>query len=423
MNYVLHGNIIYTPTKEQFEIRPNHYLVCEAGKVAGIYPDIPDKYRNFKLYEYEDCIITPGLCDTHLHAPQYAFRGLGMDMKLLDWLNQHAFLEEMAYEDLEYAKTAYTQFVSDLKKSATTRAAIFATRHIPATLLLMELLEAAGMCCLVGKVNMDRNAVPGLVDEPAAIALEQTEAWIVESRNRFKRVLPIVTPRFVPSCSNEVLEGLGRLARKYNLPVQSHLSENQGEIDWVRELHPDRASYADVYAEYDLFGDGTPTVMAHCVHCDEGERQMLAKRGVLVSHCPSSNVNLTSGIAPIRRYLEEGIAVGLGTDIAAGHDLSMFRAMADAVQLSKLHSYYEDSSEKPLRIAEVFYMGTKGAAPLFGRVGSFEEGYEFDAIVLDDHQMLSPRTLSLEQRIERIVYLEKEVKIVDKYVGGCRIQQ
>ena len=421
MNYILHGHIVYTPVKDQFEIYPNHYLVCESGKVAGIYPVVPKQYQSFEIQEYTDCIITPGLCDAHLHAPQYAFRGLGMDMELLDWLNQQAFPEELSYQDISYAESAYAQFVSDLRKSATTRAAIFATRHIPATMLLMELLEKSGLCCFVGKVNMDRNAMSGLLDEPAEIALDKTQQWIRDSIDRFERTKPIITPRFVPSCSDEVLAGLGKLARTYQLPVQSHLSENLGEIDWVRQLHPKAESYADVYAGYDLLGEGLATVMAHCVHCSESEQKLLAGRGVLIAHCPSSNVNLTSGIAPVRRYLEEGIAVALGTDIAAGQDLSIFRAMADAVQMSKLHCYYEDKEEKPLKTSEVFYMGTKGASPLFGKVGSFEKGYEFDAIVLDDNQILSPKKLTIEQRMERIVYLEKQVRIVAKYAGGQRL--
>lgn len=419
--FVLFGHIAFTPIPEHFEIHPDSYLVCENGQVHGIYSSLPEKYQSAAVHNFRDCIIIPGLCDTHIHAPQYAFRGLGMDMELLDWLNTHTFPEESLYIDTAYAETAYRQFADALKNSATTRAAVFATVHIPATMCLMRLLEESGLACLVGKVNMNRNSPEELSEGDAENVLAQTENWICNSLAEFRYTKPIITPRFVISCTEKLMIGLGKLARKYSLPVQSHLSENKSEIEWVKELCPWADSYGDVYEIFDLLGGDVPTVMAHCVHSDDYEQKWLRSRGVLVSHCPSSNINLSSGIAPIRKYLTDGLPVSLGSDIAGGFDLSIFRAMTDAVQVSKVRSCYGQTDEKPLTISEAFYMGTKGASALFGKVGSFEPGYEFDAVVVNDGNIISPKPLTIKERLERMIYLEKETQIKAKYVSGRKI--
>lgn len=236
--FALYGNIIYTPTKDKLVIKNNHYLVCCDGKVEGIYQKLPAELENIEVLDYKDKLIIPGLCDTHVHAPQYSFRGIGMDYQLIQWLDTFTFPEEMQYSDVNYAKEAYKIFADDLKNSATTRASIFATSHVDSTIELMELLEKTGVKCFVGKVNMDRNCPDELKDKEPSEAAAMTEQWILESKEKFTNIKPILTPRFVPSCTDELLEELGKLAKKYELPVQSHLSENTGEIAWVKELCP-----------------------------------------------------------------------------------------------------------------------------------------------------------------------------------------
>ena len=148
----------------------------------------------------------------------------------------------------------------------------------------------------------------------------------------------------------------------------------------------------------------------------------MKQNGVYVAHCPASNMNLSSGIAPIKRYLNEGIKVGLGSDVAAGQTESIFRAMTDAIQVSKLYWRHVDSSCKPLTFEEAFYMATKGGGEFFGKVGSFEEGYELDAIVLDDTCIPYPQELSTRQRLERAVYLSLDLLgIHAKYVAGEKV--
>lgn len=216
--FVLKGNLLYTREPSRLECFPDHYLVCENGCVAGIFPCLPDRYAHVAVEDCGSRLIVPGLTDLHLHAPQYAFRGLGMDLELLDWLDSHTFPEESRYADPVYAERAYRLFVRDLQMSTTTRACIFATIHADATLLLMQLLEETGLVAMVGKVNMDMNS-PESYCETTDGSLAETERWIRESLCRYKNVSPILTPRFAPVCSGRLMASLGRLQQKYALPL------------------------------------------------------------------------------------------------------------------------------------------------------------------------------------------------------------
>ena len=421
-SFVLKGNICYAKTKDQLSVTDQGYLVCCQGVSKGVYPVLPEEYRNLPVTDYQDMLIVPGMTDLHIHAPQSPFRGLGMDLELLEWLDTHTFPEESRYKDLDYAEKAYEIFAEDLKQSATTRAVVFGTVHVPATGLLMEKLEDTGLVTYVGKVNMDQNSTDDLRETDAVTALDATAAWIEETKGKYQNTRPILTPRFAPTCSGPLMEGLGKLQREYGLPVQSHLSENLSEIEWVKELFPWSSCYGDVYEHYGLFGGQAKTVMAHCVHSSDTEVELMKKKGVYVAHCPQSNINLSSGIAPIRRYLEEGIPVGLGTDMAGGANISMFRCMADAVGVSKLYWRLADQGKRPLAMEEVFYLATKGGGSFFGKAGSFEEGYELDALVLDDNGIRSTRTLGTEERLERCIYLAEEGKrLAGKYAAGKKV--
>lgn len=417
----LKGHIVYSKTSDKLEICENGYLVYEGNQVEGVYPILPEDYEGILVEDYGDRIIVPGFVDLHVHAPQYAFRGLGMDMELLDWLETNTFPEESKYKDLTYAKNAYQMFTDNLKKSVTTRACIFATIHKEATILLMDMLEKAGMATMVGKVNMDRNS-PDYLREETEESAKETILWLEEVEKRqYKHTKPILTPRFIPSCTDELMRELKEIQRTYQIPVQSHLSENYGEIAWVQELCPESEFYGDAYDRFGLFGRDNKTVMAHCVHSDEREIMRMKENGVFIAHCPESNTNLSSGVAPIRRYLAEGMHVGIGSDVAAGSTENMFVAMRYAVQASKLRWRLKDDRLDPLTMPEVFYMATKGGGEFFGKVGSFEMGYELDAVVLDDSRLIHPQEMSVEQRIERMIYLADEREVYAKYVAGEKL--
>lgn len=416
--FALKGNIIYTPECGKLELHPHSYLVCEDGKVAGIFDGLPRRWQGIRVEDYGDKLILPGLVDLHVHASQYAYRGLGMDMELLDWLECNAFPEESRFADLSYARRVYGIFTDALTRSATTRACIFATLHRPAALVLMEQLEQAGLPCYVGKVNMDRNS-PDILRETTEQSLEETRLWLEQSR-AFTLVRPMLTPRFIPSCTDELMAGLGRLQREFGTAMQSHLSENLSEIRWVSELCPDTRFYGEAYARAGLFGGDCPTVMAHCVWSGEEERALMKENGVFIAHCPQSNINVSSGIAPVKNYLKEGQKVGLGSDVAGGAHLSIFRAMTDAIQSSKLRWRLVDQDTPALTLPEAFYMATKGGGAFFGKVGSFEPGYDFDAVVMDDAELPTTRDCTLAERLERVVYLS-DGRPCAKYAAGKRL--
>ncbi len=420
-DFIIKGQIVDSESPDRLRIVENGYLVVGDGLCRGVFREIPADCIGLPAMDFGDRLVIPGMNDLHLHAPQYGFRGLGMDMELLDWLNTYTFPEESKFRDLDYARRAYGGFVEALRRSPTTRAAVFATVHPAATLLLMEELEASGLRTFVGKVNMDRNC-PDYIREPdVETALRDTEEWICAARDRFTWTKPILTPRFIPTCSDALMAGLKDLQHRYDLPVQSHLSENYGEISWVRELAPDSAHYGDAYDRFGLFGGDHKCVMAHCVHSGEEEIGLMKRNGVFIAHSPESNMNLASGVAPVSRYLELGLNVGLATDVAGGSSESMFRAIAHAIQVSKLRWRLEDQRVKPLSFAQAFWLATAGGGAFFGKVGRFGEDYEFDALVIDDGNLFHPQPLDLRSRLERAVYLADDRNIFAKFVAGERI--
>lgn len=427
-DFVIKGHICYSQDKSTLKVYESSYLVCVNGKSKGIFENLPSEYKDLPLKDYGDKLIIPGMVDLHVHAPQYAFRGMCMDLELMDWLNQYTFPEEEKYTNLDYAKKAYSIFTKALKNSATTRACIFATRHRDATVLLMELMEETGLVSYVGKVNMDREASEALIEESAESSAYNTFGWINSVNNKFQNTKPILTPRFIPCCTDELMEELKQIQMTYGIPVQSHLSESPGEIEFVHFLRPNNEFYGDAYNDYDLFGKNddintdVKTVMAHCVWSTEKEVELMKKNGVFVAHCPASNMNLSSGIAPIRKYLDLDLKIGLGSDVAGGQSESIFRAITDSIQVSKMYWRHVNQACKPIVFSEAFFLATKGGGEFFGKVGSFESDYEFDAIVLDDSCLEHPQELNILQRLERAVYLSLDTKgICAKYVNGNQI--
>ena len=419
---ILHGDIVYTSNPSQFDLYEDGYLVTDDDKVVDVYSSLPQEYQKELIEDYKGKLIIPGLIDLHVHAPQYTYRGLGMDLELIEWLNVNTFPEESKYKDNEYALKAYSIFTDDLLHSSTTRACIFATVHKEATLLLMDKLEETKLITKVGKVNMDRNC-PDYIKESSDNSYLDTLSWVEECNNRnYSFTSPILTPRFIPSCTDEILDKLKEIQVKYHLPVQSHLSENLSEIEWVKELCPSARNYGEAYALHALFGgEDCPTLMAHCIYSNDEELALMKKNGVYIVHCPESNINVRSGIAPIRKYLDEGFNVGLGSDIAAGTTLNMFKAVEETIKASKMRWRILDQNYKWLSEQEGFYLATKGGGKFFGKVGSFEKDYEFDAVVIDDSRIRHANKLSLKNRIITAIYLSDERDIVAKYVKGNKV--
>ena len=419
---VYKAHILYTKEQNHFEVLENGYVAVDAeGRVTGVATDLATlDSEGAEVTDFGDCLLIPAMNDLHVHAPQYRNQGIAMDLELLPWLQNYTFPEEIKYADTTYAERMYRRFVRDLWRFGTMRACVFATIHTDSTRLLMRLFREAGMGALVGKVAMNRNCPEGL-SESVEEMVQGYEALINEETGmkcKESLVRPIITPRFVPSCTPEMLRACGELAAKYQLPVQSHLSENKDEIAWVAELEPESTCYGDAYNRYGLFGQ-TPTVMAHCVWSENEELELMKQQDIMVAHCPTSNFNVASGMAPIRKFLNEGLRVGLGSDISGGHDLNIFRMMVYAIQVSKMH-YQQDHQQPFLTLSEAFWMATKSAGSFFGRVGSFENGYEFDALVIDDRD-LNHDNYSLLERLERYIYLGDDRQIQHRFCRGKEI--
>ena len=437
MNKIYKAHVLYTKDKAHFEVLENGYVAVDAdGLVIGVVENLAsfgadasqlcNTTTGVEVVDFGDRLLIPAMNDLHVHASQYRNQGIAMDLELMEWLQSYTFPEEMKYADTAYAERMYRRFVRDLWRVGTMRVCAFASIHTESTRLLMHLFQEAGIGALVGKVAMNYNCPEGL-SEPVEETVKGYESLIEDTFHGTSLpptspypplVRPIITPRFIPSCTPEMLRACGELATKYQLPVQSHLSENKDEIALVQEL--EGTWYGDAYNRYGLFGQ-TPTLMAHCVFTEGKEIELMKRNDVVAAHCPTSNLNVTTGIAPVRQFLDEGVRVGLGSDISGGHNLSIFQMMVYAIQLSK--AYYQLHRERPyLTLSEVFWMATKSAGSFFGKVGSFEPGYEFDALVIDDSG-LNHDHYSLLERLERYIYLGDDRQILHRFCRGKEIME
>ncbi|WEW59484.1 amidohydrolase family protein [Emydomyces testavorans] len=343
----------------------------------------------------------PGFVDTHIHASQYPNSGIFGSSTLLDWLETYTFPMESSFGNKDNpnvappsAHTAYNRVVSRTLSHGTTCAAYFATIHVPATNLLADICHARGQRALIGRVCMDNpKTCPAYYrDESNAQSLAATQASIahIRSIDPHARLLhPIITPRFAPSCTPALLSALGALAASTTPPthIQTHISENKAEIDLVRSTFPDAASYADVYDKAGLLT--ARTVLAHAIHLTPAERDTIRARGASVAHCPVSNSALGSGLCPVRTLLDEGISVGLGTDVSGGYSSSVLEAARQACLVSRLRAFRDGNAageREKLSVEEALYLATRGGAKVLrmeGDIGGFEEGMLWDAQMIE----------------------------------------
>ncbi|KAK2783187.1 hypothetical protein FQN52_000401 [Onygenales sp. PD_12] len=341
----------------------------------------------------------PGFIDTHIHAPQYPNTGIFGSSTLLDWLNKYTFPMESSFGDPANptttpprAHTVYNRIVSRTLSHGTTTAAYYATIHVPATNLLASICHRRGQRALIGRVCMDNpQTCPAYyIDESPTAALSATTACMQHIKAldpSASLIQPIITPRFAPSCTPATLRALAQLASSTVPPtaIQTHISENKGEVALVASLFPDAASYTDVY---DAAGLLTPrTILAHAVHLSAVERETIAARGAGVAHCPASNSAISSGLCPVRWLVDGGVRVGLGTDVSGGYSASVLEAVRGACLVSRMVGFTEGEREgkgdrEKISVEEGLYLATRGGAEVVGMegvVGGFEVGMCWDA--------------------------------------------
>ncbi|HZK41668.1 MAG TPA: amidohydrolase family protein, partial [Clostridia bacterium] len=301
--YLVKGDFISSPQPDQLVLHEDATILVEDGRISEIYEDGPKGTSDLELLDHRGKLIIPGFADVHLHAVQYVTRGLGYDKELLPWLNDYTFPEESRFKDPAYGELVFKDVARDLWAAGTLHCAIYSSLHTDASLQLMDKLAQAGLSAYVGKVNMDRNSVEAL-EETTEESMEETLRFLEEAKAYAdKDILPILTPRFAPSCSDELMRWLGQKSQELALPVQSHVNENFGEIAWVKELFPQSRDYLSVYEDFNLLPQGR-TIMAHCIHNTEEEMKMFADKDVMIAHCPDSNANLASGIMPAGEMLD-----------------------------------------------------------------------------------------------------------------------
>jgi guanine deaminase len=352
-------------------------------------------------------MLTTRAPDTHIHAPQYPNCGIFGKSTLLDWLTTYTFPLESSMgnpkspmyangttassaastppDPLARAKTVYSRVIARTLAHGTTTASYFATLSVPATNLLADLALSAGQRAFVGRVCMDLAATcPDYYrDESTEESLAKARASIEHCRAIDPQgifVAPIVTPRFAPSCREETLAGLGKLAREEGVRVQTHISENVGECALVKELFPERRDYTDVYDHAGLLGE--KTILAHAIHLSDDEIGVIRERKAKVSHCPASNSALGSGFCGVRRLLDAGVEVGLGTDVSGGYSPSILDSVRQACLVSRHVGFVNGGDSKyNIGVAEGLWLATVGGAKVVGmegRAGAFEEGMLFD---------------------------------------------
>lgn len=411
---IYHGDIAYAPSADTLAVHEDSYIVVEEGKVAGIYKEVPECYRGVEVIDYGRKLIIPAFSDLHVHGAQYVQRGIGMDCLLSDWLNNYTFPQESHFADMDYAKKCYDAFVDDMIRHGTFHANVFATIHREATDYLFERMEAKGMYGFVGKVNMDMNS-PEYLSETTKDSLRETEIYLA-THSGSKKVRPILAPRFAPTCTEALMQGLGKLAAKYQCGVHTHLVESKWEAQEALRVFPGYGSDAEIYERAGMLDHG-PSIFAHVIFPTAEDKRILKAHNSICVHCPDATVNVIAGIMPLASMHDEGLKIALGSDVAAGHGVAVYRQAARAVQLSKLKEFYEPDESRTITITQAFYHATKEAGSVFGKVGSFEKGYSFDALVIDS--MEDPwMTMSVEERLERFCYTGDDRNIRARFIDG-----
>ena len=414
---ILHGDIIYPDTPERFSVHEDSYIFADKGVVFGIFKNIPEQYRDLPVTDYGRALIVPAFSDGHIHAPQYAQRGMGMDLLLADWLNSYTFPEEAKFSDMEYAENIYSLLTEDMIRHGTFHASVFATVHNPSALLLASLMEKKGMTGYVGKVNMDRNS-PEYLCETTAQSLKDTEDFI-SSFLPSDKVQPILTPRFAPTCSRELMYALGKLAAKHGCGMQSHIVESRWEAAEAVRLFPECSCDTEIYRNTGLLDNGK-SLLAHFIFPSDTDISIAREYNCTAVHCPDATNNIIAGIAPVAALREKGVSIAVGTDIGAGHSPAVYRQIAAAVRLSKLREFYEGEENKTVSFPQAFYMAVKEGGSVFGKFGSFEKGYAFDALVLTGLEDACT-SLSAEKRLERFCYIGDDRNICARYIAGEKI--
>ena len=403
------------------------------------YLELLDKHsKDNHFFDFKDKILLPGFIDLHIHAPQWPQAGLALDDELSYWLNNFTFPLESKYQDLDYAREVYSDLVKTLLANGTTSAMYFGTIHNEATLELAKICASYGQRGFVGKVVMDDETMnPDFYrDNSTKEAIENTEKFIIDvqtlAKDVFQGVYPVITPRFVPSCTDNALLELGKLAKKYNCYIQSHCSESDWEHNFVIDRFGKRDS--EVLDQFGLLTD--KSIMAHGNFINSDDADIFKKKKSSVCHCPISNSYFANAVFPVNQLKKQGLNICLGTDISGGFSPSLYDNIKHSVMASrmlndgvdnKLSADNRGTNNARVSVFEAFYLATTGGGEALKLpLGIFKEGYicDFQVIDINSPNNKLPNFLDNEEDkhlLQKILYLSTSENIREVWVQGKQI--
>jgi guanine deaminase len=437
------GTFLHAPRRGALECLKDALIVVGAdGGISAVHrPDSPRARAETARLEAAGSLVRlapnsyvlPGMVDLHVHAPQWPQLGTALDLPLEDWLQKFTFPLEARYSDTEFAAQVYESLVASLLANGTTTALYFGTVHLPATQMLADICLRRSQRALIGRVAMDNpDQCPDFYrDSSAGVAERETREFIAYVKalpGAEGLIFPVITPRFIPSCTDDLLRRLGKLARETGCHVQTHCSES----DWQHQYVLERCGRSDT-AALDSFGLlSRRTVLAHGNFVSDADGRLIVERGAGIAHCPLSNVYFSDAVFPLRRMLEAGLHVGLGTDIAGGASASLLENARHAVIASRLLEAGVDPREERsqrrnpgsrIDALTAFWLATAGGGIVLDLpVGLFAPGYQFDACVIDTtvaHSNLRiAREDSPETALQKIIYGAARANITQVWVAS-----
>lgn len=446
---VVKGTLIHTPVLGEAEIIEDALVaIDDSGQISSVQTPGSANYANDieaaaasgRLFELTDSqYLLPGLVDLHIHAPQWPQLGQALHLPLYEWLQQCTFPLEARYDDLDFARHNYESLVDNLLANGTTTATYYGTVHLEATKLLADICLDKGQRAVVGKVAMDnKDECPDFYrDRSTASGLDDTRALIEYIRNLSGNdtgsVIPAVTPRFIPGCTDEMLAGLGSITTEYDCHVQTHCSESDWEHDYVIDRHG--VNDTQSLDRFRLLTE--KTVLAHSNLINDEDMATIKARRSGIAHCPLSNIYFSNAVFPVRRALDQGLNIGIGTDISGGPNPSILHNCQASVNSSRLLEEGVDptvpASERGtpnsrINYLEAFWMATVGGAKTLGLdVGQFAEGYHFDAMVVDadiadTNLHIRDDSNPVEDMLQKIIYCAERRNITTVWVQGRMVK-
>lgn len=416
------GIILNPSEKHSIEIIKDGLLVINKGKIlyCGKFQDSISQFPGAKIKKEKTGIILPGLIDLHTHLPQYPAIGKGQD-SLLPWLNNTIFPVEKKFNNLNYAELLSRRFFQNLIANGTTTAVIFSNSNFEATDIAFGEAYKSGIRTFIGNSLMDINSPADLkltYKENIFNMMKLIEKWHLYDNGRLNF---IVSPRYAGSCSLKLMKEVARIARKYDLFLQTHLAENQEEINFIQSTHHFEGTYTELLDYCGILD--SKTLLAHCIYLSVNELELIKNHKSGIIHCPTSNRYLHSGIMPLKKYLENSLNVGIGTDIAGGYNFSMLKESREAIENSKYYKLFIDNDAKILDKQEALWLSTLGNAKILNLdsvIGNLSPGKDADFLIINYEADITIMNIELDSILSSLFYSDN-YSIQQVYVRGKKV--